>query len=137
VRAKRHSRNWRPPSTGGSLDGDSEKSAGPAITNAATGILVARDGWPLLVLGGRRPLHMREMGSFQELDGVALYRPITKFADLITSAENIPLLSNPSTWTFSCSNCQRTQVTFATTCKVFRNKRVTCYADRALGRRLT
>ncbi|MGQ0446509.1 MAG: thiamine pyrophosphate-binding protein [Beijerinckiaceae bacterium] len=66
-------------------------SAGPAITNAATGILVARDnGWPLLVLGGRRPLHMREMGSFQELDGVALYRPITKFADLITSAANIP-----------------------------------------------
>ncbi|MBA2350594.1 MAG: thiamine pyrophosphate-binding protein [Burkholderiales bacterium] len=66
-------------------------SAGPAITNAATGILVAFDnGWPLLVLGGRRPLHMREMGSFQELDGVAIFRSITKFAGLIDATGKIP-----------------------------------------------
>lgn len=66
-------------------------SAGPAITNAATGILVARDnGWPLVVLGGRRPLHMRAMGSFQELDAVAIYSSITKFAGLVESAADIP-----------------------------------------------
>ncbi|MGH8728229.1 MAG: thiamine pyrophosphate-binding protein [Burkholderiales bacterium] len=66
-------------------------SAGPAITNAATGILVAFDnGWPLLVLGGRRPLHMRKMGSFQEFDGIAIFRSITKFAGLIDGPGEIP-----------------------------------------------
>jgi thiamine pyrophosphate-dependent acetolactate synthase large subunit-like protein len=33
-------------------------SAGPAVTNALTGVLVARDnGWPVLLMGGRRPVH--------------------------------------------------------------------------------
>jgi 2-hydroxyacyl-CoA lyase 1 len=66
-------------------------SAGPAITNAATGVLVAFDNrWPLLVLGGRRPMHMCDMGSFQELDGVAVFRPITKLAGLIDATKNVP-----------------------------------------------
>lgn len=65
-------------------------SAGPAITNVTTGILVARDnGWPLLVLGGRRSLEMRDMGSFQDLDAVPIVRPITKFAGLIESPARI------------------------------------------------
>lgn len=65
-------------------------SAGPAITNAATGILVAQDnGWPLLVLGGRRPLSTRTMGSFQELDAVPIFRSITKFAGTIASTDSI------------------------------------------------
>jgi glyoxylate carboligase len=46
-------------------------SAGPAVTNAVTGVLVAWDNcWPVVVLGGRRPLCMRGMESFQELDAV-------------------------------------------------------------------
>ena len=66
-------------------------SAGPAVTNAATSILVANDnGWPVVVLGGRRPLSMRGMGSFQELDGVSIYRSITKWSALV---ENTPSLS--------------------------------------------
>lgn len=66
-------------------------SAGPAITNAATGILVCHDnGWPLLVLGGRRPLHMRHLGSFQELDATAVYGPITKLAGLVERTADIP-----------------------------------------------
>src|SRR5262249_44629231 len=62
--------------------------------NAATGILVAYDnGWPLLVIGGRRPLHMRHLGSFQELDATAIYRPITKLASLVErTAEIQPML---------------------------------------------
>ncbi|MFH0342283.1 MAG: thiamine pyrophosphate-binding protein [Chromatiales bacterium] len=66
-------------------------SAGPAVTNAATGILVAHDnGWPLLVLGGRRPLHMQHLGSFQQLDAIPIFRPITKCACLIEGAAEIP-----------------------------------------------
>lgn len=54
-------------------------SAGPGVSNCATGMTVARDNhWPLLVIGGRRPVAMREMGSFQELDGVRLFESITK-----------------------------------------------------------
>jgi thiamine pyrophosphate-dependent acetolactate synthase large subunit-like protein len=66
-------------------------SAGPAVTNAATGLLVARDNcWPTVVLGGRRPLAMQGMGSFQELDGVALYRSITKWCALVETTASIP-----------------------------------------------
>jgi len=66
-------------------------SAGPAVTNAATGILVAKDNfWPVVVLGGRRPLSMQRMGSFQELDGATLYRSITKWSALVETTSSIP-----------------------------------------------
>jgi 2-hydroxyacyl-CoA lyase len=66
-------------------------SAGPAVTNAATSILVANDNcWPVVVLGGRRPLNMRGMGSFQELDGVSIYRSITKWSALVESTASLP-----------------------------------------------
>ena len=66
-------------------------SAGPAITNAATGILVARDNcWPLVVLGGRRPLSMRGMGSFQALDGASLFQSITKWSAVVEDTSEIP-----------------------------------------------
>lgn len=65
-------------------------SAGPAITNAATSILVARDNcWPLVVLGGRRPLDMRGMGSFQELDAVPIFKSLTKWAVLVEKTSQI------------------------------------------------
>ncbi|MGH8672246.1 MAG: thiamine pyrophosphate-binding protein [Burkholderiales bacterium] len=66
-------------------------SAGPAITNAATGILIARDnGWPLIVLGGRRPLSMQGKGCFQELDALPIFASITKWSAVIENAEKIP-----------------------------------------------
>ncbi len=56
-------------------------SAGPAVTNALTGVLTARDnGWPLLVIGGRYPVQAEGTGYFQELDAVPIYRPVTKWA---------------------------------------------------------
>jgi 2-hydroxyacyl-CoA lyase 1 len=65
-------------------------SAGPAVTNAATGILVANDNyWPVVVLGGRRPLSMQGMGSFQELDGVSIYRSITKWSALVENTASL------------------------------------------------
>lgn len=65
-------------------------SAGPAITNVVTSVLVARDnGWPLLVLGGRRPMNMQGMGCFQELDAVPIFRSLTKFSGTIESTAKI------------------------------------------------
>src|SRR5262245_56076658 len=66
-------------------------SAGPAVTNAATSILVARDNcWPVIILGGRRPMSMQGMGSFQELDAVPIYKSITKWSALVESTSGIP-----------------------------------------------
>jgi len=66
-------------------------SAGPAVTNAATSILVAKDNcWPVVVLGGRRPLSMQGMGSFQELDGVSLYQSVTKWSALVETTASLP-----------------------------------------------
>jgi thiamine pyrophosphate-dependent acetolactate synthase large subunit-like protein len=66
-------------------------SAGPAVTNAVTGVLVARDNcWPVVVLGGRRPLSMQGMGSFQELDAVPIFQSITKWSAVVDATERIP-----------------------------------------------
>ncbi len=63
-------------------------SSGPAVTNLATALLVARDnGWPLLALAGPRP--SRLPGGFQELDAVPIYRPITKWAERLSDASEI------------------------------------------------
>jgi thiamine pyrophosphate-dependent acetolactate synthase large subunit-like protein len=75
----------------GRLTAISIVSAGPAVTNAMTGILVARDNcWPVILLGGRRPLSMQGMGSFQDLDAVPIYKPITKWSGLVETTSNIP-----------------------------------------------
>lgn len=55
-------------------------SAGPAVTNTLTGILVARDnGWPVLVMGGRRALSQEGEGCFQEFDALPVFAPVTKW----------------------------------------------------------
>ena len=75
----------------GRLTAISLLSAGPGVTNAATGILVAKDNcWPVVVLGGRRPLSMQGMGSFQELDAVPIFQPITKWSAVVESTSKIP-----------------------------------------------
>lgn len=66
-------------------------SAGPAVTNAATGILVAKDNcWPLLVLGGKSSsaAHSRP-GTFQLLDGASLFQPLTKWAIEVDAHDKI------------------------------------------------
>jgi 2-hydroxyacyl-CoA lyase len=75
----------------GRLTAISILSAGPGVTNAATSILVARDNcWPVIVLGGRRPLSMQGMGSFQELDSIPIYKSITKWSALVESTSDLP-----------------------------------------------
>ena len=64
-------------------------SAGPAITNAATGILVAWDNcWPLIVIAGTGP-KMSRRGTFQVFDGVPVFQTITKWAARISSSSQI------------------------------------------------
>jgi thiamine pyrophosphate-dependent acetolactate synthase large subunit-like protein len=54
-------------------------SAGPAVSNAITGLLVAHDnGWPVVVLGGQR-------SSFQKFDPMPIVRPVTKHAVSVPS----------------------------------------------------
>jgi thiamine pyrophosphate-dependent acetolactate synthase large subunit-like protein len=63
-------------------------SSGPAVTNLATALLVARDnGWPLVALGAPRPSKLS--GGFQELDAVPIFRSITKVASTLTDASEI------------------------------------------------
>ncbi len=74
-------------------------SAGPAVTNAATGILVAWDNrWPLLVIAGTPPLSestVHRRGAFQTLDGVSLFQTITKSSISVQSSSEISqLLTN-------------------------------------------
>jgi 2-hydroxyacyl-CoA lyase len=59
-------------------------SAGPGVSNCTTGLTVARDNhWPLLVIGGRRPLATLGIGAFQELDGASLLVSLTKHSALV------------------------------------------------------
>ena len=59
-------------------------SAGPAITNAATGLLVAWENrWPVVVIAGTPPLSNPRgphRGIFQAFDGVSLFQTLTKEA---------------------------------------------------------
>ncbi len=74
-------------------------SSGPAVTNCATGVLVARDNhWPLVVIGGRRSLATYGTGAFQDFDGVEFFESMAKNTALISNSPAISL-----TIAFSCS----------------------------------
>lgn len=65
-------------------------SAGPAVTNSTTGILVAQDNcFPLLVIGSRRALEKEGIGYFQELNAVPIFASITKSSKLVDSTAKI------------------------------------------------
>ena len=57
-------------------------TAGPGVTDAVTGVANAwRANSPILVFGGQGPFSQLRRGSLQEMDHVAVMRPITKWAD--------------------------------------------------------
>ncbi len=57
-------------------------TAGPGATDGVTGIANAwRANSPILVFGGQGPLVNTRRGSLQEMDHVAVMRPITKWAE--------------------------------------------------------
>ncbi|MCK5035334.1 MAG: thiamine pyrophosphate-binding protein [Candidatus Sabulitectum sp.] len=71
-------------------------TAGPGATNLLTGISCAfADGVPLLVLTGQAASHAIGKGAAQEtgredMDIVAMFRPVTKYSAMVTSPEALP-----------------------------------------------
>ncbi|MHB1294703.1 MAG: thiamine pyrophosphate-binding protein [Anaerolineae bacterium] len=66
-------------------------SSGVAHVNALAGVLNAYyDGAPLLLISGSSPADTLNRGGFQDLDQVALARPLCKYAELVTRPERIP-----------------------------------------------
>ena len=67
--------------------------SGPGMTNLVTGIANAFvDACPLIAVGGSSPRIYLGMEAFQEIDQVAIVRPITKWAERILDARRIPEL---------------------------------------------
>jgi len=67
--------------------------SGPGAANLVTGIANAFvDSAPVLAIGGSSPVSQWGMGAFQETDQVALFQPITRWADRCYDARRIPEL---------------------------------------------
>ena len=64
---------------------------GPGLTDAVTGVAnayAARS--PLVLIGGAAPLGLRGLGALQEMEQVALLRPITKGSFTVPETRQIP-----------------------------------------------
>jgi len=65
--------------------------SGPGTINLTTGLANALvDCAPVVALGGSSPLSAVETGAFQEIDQVAVMKPITKWATRVYDAKRIP-----------------------------------------------
>ncbi len=66
-------------------------TGGPGHTNALTGLATAfLQGCPVLAISGAPESFLKDRGTFQELDQLALVRPITKWARLVADPCQIP-----------------------------------------------
>lgn len=66
-------------------------TAGPGVTDCVTGVANAwRANSPILVIGGQGPFANLGRGSLQEMDHVALMKPITKWAGACYDTARIP-----------------------------------------------
>jgi thiamine pyrophosphate-dependent acetolactate synthase large subunit-like protein len=66
-------------------------ASGPGTINLTTGLANALiDCAPVVALGGASPVNQFHTGSFQEIDQLAIMRPVTKWADRILEARRIP-----------------------------------------------
>jgi len=66
-------------------------ASGPGATNLTTGVANAwADCAPLLAIGGASPVSQWGRGAFQEMDQVAAFRPITKWAERCVDPKRIP-----------------------------------------------
>jgi acetolactate synthase I/II/III large subunit len=66
-------------------------TAGPGVTDGVTGVANAwRANSPVLVIGGQGPFRNLRRGSLQEMDHVAVMRPISKWADACYDTRRIP-----------------------------------------------
>jgi len=66
-------------------------TAGPGVTNGISALTGAYlNGTPLLVLGGRAPVHRWGSGSLQELDHIPIVSSVTKYSVTATDTSAIP-----------------------------------------------
>src|SRR5215472_13026070 len=66
-------------------------TGGPGHTNALTGIATAQlAGSPLIAVSGSRPSTMAHRQAFQDIDQVAMTRPVVKWAAEVADAGQIP-----------------------------------------------
>lgn len=66
-------------------------ASGPGVTNLVTGMANALvDCAPVVALGGCSPVGEFQTGYFQEIDQVAIMRPVTKWAERCYEASRIP-----------------------------------------------
>ena len=66
-------------------------ASGPGATNLLTGVADAfANASPLVAIGGSSPRVSFGMEAFQEIDQLAVFKPITKWADRIYDARRIP-----------------------------------------------
>lgn len=65
--------------------------SGPGATNLLTGVANAfTDAAPLVAIGGSSPRVSLGMEAFQEIDQLAVFKPVTKWAERIYDARRIP-----------------------------------------------
>ncbi len=68
-------------------------ASGPGVTNLVTGIAHSMaDCTPVVALGGASPAKLSGTGAFQEMDQLALMKPITKWAERVHHVHRIPEL---------------------------------------------
>lgn len=68
-------------------------ASGPGVINLTTGLANALvDCAPVIAIGGSSPMRLWGKGSFQEIDQVAIMRPVTKWAARVTDAARIPTM---------------------------------------------
>jgi acetolactate synthase-1/2/3 large subunit len=66
-------------------------ASGPGAINLTTGLANALiDCAPVVAFGGSSPVSLNQSGAFQEIDQVAIMRPVTKWADRVYDAHRIP-----------------------------------------------
>jgi acetolactate synthase-1/2/3 large subunit len=66
-------------------------ASGPGATNLLTGVANAfTDAAPLIAIGGASPRVYFGMEAFQEIDQLAVFKPVTKWAERIYDAKRIP-----------------------------------------------
>ena len=66
-------------------------ASGPGAINLTTGLANALiDCSPVVAFGGSSPVGLNQKGAFQEIDQVAVMRPVTKWAERVYDAHRIP-----------------------------------------------
>ena len=66
-------------------------ASGPGATNLLTGVATAfTDCAPLVAIGGSSPRVSFGMEAFQEIDQLAVFKPVTKWAERCYDAKRIP-----------------------------------------------